>query len=374
MANEDDSSFCINTSCPDKYNLFGASSHCASAEGDNEVICTGHDDGTAYHAQELGAAIVKKDQDCGSEHGGPGSDSPSSNVANSTLRKHRRRTRSRKLIPTVEGDKVIAERFRTKLCRNYLQHPDRPCPYEDRCMFAHGDHELRTAAQNTSDGLTSEEAIRELKRKERQERLKDKNLQWASPPRTPLVIWPVLSEHPACPVPPSTPVRCPPADGREEIRPASGNESSGTRGGASTPTSLASPPIVRESTPIVHLLDASFSLTDSPGHLGRSSFSTHSLTAFRSSPFLTSSSVPFSKSQGSPVHNPADAQTTVFQNPHSSAERTIMKSVGTQATSSTNSLSRFSPAPVCASASVPQYGTLTATTDVAERLPREPSN
>jgi hypothetical protein len=78
----------------------------------------------------------------------------------------KRRSRSRKLIPTVEGDKVIAERFRTKICRNYLQHPDRPCPYEDRCMFAHGDHELRTAAQNLEDGLVSEEAIREFKRKE----------------------------------------------------------------------------------------------------------------------------------------------------------------------------------------------------------------
>jgi hypothetical protein len=78
----------------------------------------------------------------------------------------KRRSRSRKLIPTVEGDKVIAERFRTKLCRNYLLHPDHPCPYEERCMFAHGDHELRTAAQNMLDGLMSEEAIREFKRKE----------------------------------------------------------------------------------------------------------------------------------------------------------------------------------------------------------------
>jgi hypothetical protein len=77
----------------------------------------------------------------------------------------RRKSRGRKLIPTVEGDKVIAERFRTKLCRNYLQHPDCPCPYEDRCMFAHGDHELRTAAQNLEDGLVSEDAIRLFKQK-----------------------------------------------------------------------------------------------------------------------------------------------------------------------------------------------------------------
>jgi hypothetical protein len=75
----------------------------------------------------------------------------------------KRKAHRRKMIPTVEGDKVIAERFRTKLCRNYLQHPDRPCPSEERCMFAHGDHELRTAAQNVADGLMSEEAIRVFK-------------------------------------------------------------------------------------------------------------------------------------------------------------------------------------------------------------------
>jgi hypothetical protein len=79
----------------------------------------------------------------------------------------KRKSRGRKLIPTVEGDKVIAERFRTKLCRNYLQHPDRPCPYEDRCMFAHGDHELRTATQNIADGLMNEDEIRLFKQKEK---------------------------------------------------------------------------------------------------------------------------------------------------------------------------------------------------------------
>ncbi len=79
----------------------------------------------------------------------------------------RRKSRGRKLIPSVEGDKVIAERFRTKLCRNYLLDPDAPCPYEDRCMFAHGGHELRTAAQNMLDGLTSENTIRLFKQKQK---------------------------------------------------------------------------------------------------------------------------------------------------------------------------------------------------------------
>jgi hypothetical protein len=88
------------------------------------------------------------------------------------------------------GDKVIASRFRTRMCRNTLLRPDQPCPYEDRCMFAHSISHLRTAAQNIADGLTSEDAIRELKRKEQQERLKDKIIQWSAPPRPPLVILP----------------------------------------------------------------------------------------------------------------------------------------------------------------------------------------
>ncbi len=96
----------------------------------------------------------------------PGNKEPTGNSPlGSRLSHGKRRSRSRKLIPSVEGDKVIANRFRTKLCRNYLQHPDRPCPYEDRCMFAHGGHELRTAAQNIAEGLISEEAIREFKRR-----------------------------------------------------------------------------------------------------------------------------------------------------------------------------------------------------------------
>jgi hypothetical protein len=92
--------------------------------------------------------------------------------------------------PEFSGEKVIASRFRTRMCRNTLLRPDRPCPYEDRCMFAHSIDQLRTAAQNVADGLTSEEAIRELKRKEQQERLRDKIIQRSSPPRPPLVIWP----------------------------------------------------------------------------------------------------------------------------------------------------------------------------------------
>jgi hypothetical protein len=64
--------------------------------------------------------------------------------------------------PLPEGDKVLAERFRTKLCRNFTESGS--CPYESRCMFAHGDHQLRTTELNLQDGLTSEEAIRQFKR------------------------------------------------------------------------------------------------------------------------------------------------------------------------------------------------------------------
>jgi hypothetical protein len=91
-------------------------------------------------------------------------------------------TANHRKAPDVEGDKVVAERFRTKLCRSWLQrHGTKSppvnadtldgqgcCPYQSRCMFAHGEAELRTAKQNLEDGLTSESAIKEFKRKEEQ--------------------------------------------------------------------------------------------------------------------------------------------------------------------------------------------------------------
>ena len=53
---------------------------------------------------------------------------------------------------------VHASRYKTKMCRNYLVSGE--CPYEFRCMFAHGDHELRTMEMNLKDGLITEEAIK----------------------------------------------------------------------------------------------------------------------------------------------------------------------------------------------------------------------
>lgn len=57
---------------------------------------------------------------------------------------------------------VLAERYKTKMCRNYVQTGE--CPYEVRCMFAHGDHELRTCEMNIRDGLISEESIKAFQR------------------------------------------------------------------------------------------------------------------------------------------------------------------------------------------------------------------
>jgi hypothetical protein len=58
---------------------------------------------------------------------------------------------------------VLAERFKTKLCRNWVTSGH--CPYEQRCMFAHGDDELRSREWNVRDGLTTETAIKEFQRK-----------------------------------------------------------------------------------------------------------------------------------------------------------------------------------------------------------------
>jgi hypothetical protein len=66
---------------------------------------------------------------------------------------------------SVYGDvknPILAERFRTRMCRNHERTGD--CPYFHRCMFAHGDHELRTKAMNLADGLVTEEAIKNFKK------------------------------------------------------------------------------------------------------------------------------------------------------------------------------------------------------------------
>lgn len=63
---------------------------------------------------------------------------------------------------STEHKPILADRFRTKLCRNYAQTGE--CPYFHRCMFAHGEQDLRTKADNVRDGLFSEDAIRTFKR------------------------------------------------------------------------------------------------------------------------------------------------------------------------------------------------------------------
>lgn len=64
---------------------------------------------------------------------------------------------------SADGERVLASRFRTKLCANYVDNGGW-CPYESRCMFAHGEQELRTAEMNLRDGLVTEEAIKAFKR------------------------------------------------------------------------------------------------------------------------------------------------------------------------------------------------------------------
>jgi hypothetical protein len=65
--------------------------------------------------------------------------------------------------PPLDAERtILAERFKTKMCRNYER--TGACPYVHRCMFAHGDHELRTVEMNLADGLTTEDAIAQFKR------------------------------------------------------------------------------------------------------------------------------------------------------------------------------------------------------------------
>jgi hypothetical protein len=64
--------------------------------------------------------------------------------------------------PAFDHKPILAERFKTQMCRNYERTGS--CPYVHRCMFAHGEWELRTPDMNILDGLVTEAAIKEFKR------------------------------------------------------------------------------------------------------------------------------------------------------------------------------------------------------------------
>lgn len=64
--------------------------------------------------------------------------------------------------PVFQQRHILAERFKTRLCYNHIRTGF--CPYESRCMFAHGEQELRTTEQNMADGLFTEEAIKSYQR------------------------------------------------------------------------------------------------------------------------------------------------------------------------------------------------------------------
>lgn len=59
---------------------------------------------------------------------------------------------------------VQADRYKTRLCDKFFETNGR-CPYGMRCMFAHGEHELRTVEDNLRDGLVSEGAIRRFRQR-----------------------------------------------------------------------------------------------------------------------------------------------------------------------------------------------------------------
>jgi hypothetical protein len=65
-------------------------------------------------------------------------------------------------LPDATKPSIHAQRFRTKLCDKFATTGS--CPYVHRCMFAHGEAELRTVGQNVADGLVNETSIRKYKR------------------------------------------------------------------------------------------------------------------------------------------------------------------------------------------------------------------
>jgi hypothetical protein len=53
---------------------------------------------------------------------------------------------------------ILAERFKTRSCENFKRHGE--CSFAHRCMFAHGEEDLRTTEMNIRSGLTTEKAIK----------------------------------------------------------------------------------------------------------------------------------------------------------------------------------------------------------------------
>ena len=55
--------------------------------------------------------------------------------------------------------KIDATRFKTKLCRHYME--SGVCPFQSRCVFSHGQVELRTSDENRTSGIVSEQSLRD---------------------------------------------------------------------------------------------------------------------------------------------------------------------------------------------------------------------
>lgn len=70
-------------------------------------------------------------------------------------------------LPPMERQRLFALRFRTEQCRTFVESGE--CRYRDRCMFAHGENELRTQTMNEADDLTSDKAVRVWIRDRRRE-------------------------------------------------------------------------------------------------------------------------------------------------------------------------------------------------------------
>lgn len=94
----------------------------------------------------------------------------------------------------VERKAVLADRYKTRMCRNYEE--SGRCPYENKCMFAHGDAELRTTEMNLEDGLVTEEAIKAF---QRQQLLKKQAMQQQQ--QQPVVAAPQQQQAEASPSP-----------------------------------------------------------------------------------------------------------------------------------------------------------------------------
>eukprot|EP00760_Papus_ankaliazontas_P032528 PhM_4_TR5882/c0_g1_i1/m.15835 len=62
-------------------------------------------------------------------------------------------------MTTVTSLKIDPVRYKTKICRHFVE--SGACPFTARCVFAHGQDDMRSVEMNEAEGITTDAALRD---------------------------------------------------------------------------------------------------------------------------------------------------------------------------------------------------------------------